>query len=157
MIELTVRTLIDMGINRKKAVILVTIGAFIIGIPSATNLTFFQNQDWVWALGLMLSGLFVSMLVSKYGNKKFRTDFLHPNDFKSQIAARLFDIWLRFGIPVLFVIVIGWWFKQSYGWNPKHWLNPLEPFSVGTVLLQWGIMICIFLVLNKFLVKKSQH
>ena len=155
MIELTVRTLMDMGIRRKKAVILVSIGAFLVGIPSAINLTFFQNQDWVWALGLMLSGFFVSILVTKYGNAKFRAEHLHAEDFKTRFSGKLFDTWLRFGIPTLFIIVIGWWFKQSYGWNPKEFINPLEPFSVGTVLLQWGVVLAVFIAANKFLVKKS--
>ncbi|MBN2342146.1 MAG: sodium-dependent transporter [Deltaproteobacteria bacterium] len=153
MVELAVRTLMDMGINRKKGVIVISVAVFIVGIPSATNLTFFQNQDWVWALGLMLSGLFISILVSIYGATNFRKTHFHHSEF--HLWGRFFDFWIRFGIPLLFVVVIGWWFKQSFEWNSEQFLNPLEPFSVGTVLLQWAIVLIFFALLNKYLVKKN--
>ena len=33
------------------------------GIPSALRLSVFQNQDWVWGVGLMLSGFFFAFAV----------------------------------------------------------------------------------------------
>ena len=52
------------GLTRQKAVMLVGGGSFLLGIPSAINLTFFANQDNVWGIGLMLSGFFFAMASS---------------------------------------------------------------------------------------------
>ncbi len=50
--------------------------AAIFGLPSALSYSFFQNQDWVWGLGLILSGSFFTFAVWYYGIKKFRKEFV---------------------------------------------------------------------------------
>ena len=66
MIELATRVLMDGGMARAAAVRLVAGAAVVCGIPSAVSLAVFENQDWVWGLALMISGLFVSMAVIRY-------------------------------------------------------------------------------------------
>ena len=63
MIELATRVLMDGGMARAVAVRLVAVAAVVCGIPSAVSLAVFENQDWVWGLGLMISGLFVAVAV----------------------------------------------------------------------------------------------
>ena len=36
------------------------------GIPSARNLDLFSNQDFVWGIALMISGVFVAVAVMRY-------------------------------------------------------------------------------------------
>jgi NSS family neurotransmitter:Na+ symporter len=55
---------------RKKAIALIFMCAFILGLPSAISMGFFTNQDWVWGLALMVSGFFFTVAVLKYGPKK---------------------------------------------------------------------------------------
>ena len=44
--------------SKWKTRVLTLVGAagLLFGIPSALNIEFFRNQDWVWGVGLMLSG-----------------------------------------------------------------------------------------------------
>lgn len=50
MIELAVKVFVDTGVSRKQATIWICAIGFAFGIPSALNLTFFANQDFVWGL-----------------------------------------------------------------------------------------------------------
>ena len=52
MIELATRVLMDGGMARAVAVRLVAVAAVVCGIPSAVSLAVFENQDWVWGLGV---------------------------------------------------------------------------------------------------------
>ncbi|HEX3034640.1 MAG TPA: sodium-dependent transporter, partial [Thermodesulfobacteriota bacterium] len=77
MIELATRIFMDAGVSRKRAILIVASLGFVLGIPSAISMSFFQNQDWVWGIGLMLSGFFVSFAVIKYGPSRFRTEVVN--------------------------------------------------------------------------------
>src|SRR5690606_23481586 len=50
MIELASRILIDLGLDRTRAITLVGAAGLLFGIPSALKIGFFQNQDWVWGV-----------------------------------------------------------------------------------------------------------
>ncbi|MFQ5754056.1 MAG: sodium-dependent transporter, partial [bacterium] len=63
MIELATRICMDAGMPRKRAIVVVASTAFVLGIPSAVNMSFFENQDWAWGIGLMLSGFFIAFAV----------------------------------------------------------------------------------------------
>jgi NSS family neurotransmitter:Na+ symporter len=154
MVELAARVLIDMGIGRKPAVLAVAGTGIALGIPSAVNLEFFQNQDWAWGLGLMLSGLFVALAVMRYGPARFRRDTLAPGEARR--LGRGFDLWITIAIPAQFLIMLGWWFSQSISWDPQGWWNPLGTFTVGTVVLQWAVALGAFIALNRWLVGRSK-
>ncbi|NIW37843.1 MAG: sodium-dependent transporter, partial [Gemmatimonadetes bacterium] len=67
MIELASRVLMDLGMTRSHAITVVGLAGLGFGIPSALNMNIFANQDWVWGVGLMLSGFFFAFAVLKYG------------------------------------------------------------------------------------------
>jgi len=148
MIELTTRIFMDMGLTRKRAIIMVGSVAFILGIPSALSMGFFENQDWVWSVGLTMSGFFIALAAIKYGVKRFRENFinLEGNDIN---LGRFFDV-IVFLIPVQFVLLIWWWFSQAGGWT-----DIFSSFSVGTCLFQWGLAIIIFIAVNKWLMRRT--
>ena len=58
MFELSTRFFMDFGLDRQKALFLTVGLTALLGLPSAFSLDFFNNQDWVWGLGLTLSGSF---------------------------------------------------------------------------------------------------
>ncbi len=58
MVEMAARTFEDAGFSRRKAIRGVAAGAFAIGLPSALSMNVLDNQDWVWGVALILSGLF---------------------------------------------------------------------------------------------------
>ena len=157
MIELSTRIFMDMGMDRKKAITVIGIGGFLLGIPSAISLGFFNNQDWVWGVGLMVSGLFVALAGIKYGVEKFRDELVNVegNDVR---AGKWFSIIIKWLIPVEFAVMIGWWFWQSATeFDPDAIWNPFHTYNIGTVIAQWLFVIIIFLALNKLFVRLNSN
>ena len=155
MIELATRIFMDAGLERKRAILFVAVSGFLLGLPSAINLTFFANQDWVWGLGLILSGMFFAFAAIKYGVDKFRTQLINTegNDL---VAGRWFNVIVSVIIPVEFALLIGWWSYQAITvYDPQGWWRPFNTFSLGTCVFQWAVAIGIFLLLNNWLFKKS--
>lgn len=142
MIELTTRIFIDMGFPRKKAIIYIGFIAFALGTPSALSMGFFGNQDWVWGIGLLVSGFFIALAAIKYGVSRFREDFINHegNDIN---LGKFFDV-IIFLIPIQFVVLIWWWFSKAGGWT-----DIFSSYSVGTCLFQWGLAILLFILVNK--------
>lgn len=153
LIELATRTLIDFGILRNKAILIVSALAFIFGVPSALNNSILINQDWVWGVGLILSGFFISFSIIKYGADKFRNEVINGfgSDFK---IGRWFNFLIKYLIPIQAITLLIWWLGSSFSWD-SQWLNPFRTENFGTVVFQWGIVIILLLVFNKFLYKKS--
>ncbi|HGY55564.1 MAG TPA: sodium-dependent transporter [Caldithrix abyssi] len=152
MIELAVRLLLDFGLSRKKAVLLVSIFTLLIGAPSAVSLDFFNNQDWVWGLGLLLSGFFFTFAVIKIGAETFIREYLKP-EYNPNWLPLLFKFLFYVLLPLEFVSMLVWWLWQSVQWYPDSWWNPLEVYSFGTTLLQWALILLAGLLFNRKFVK----
>lgn len=154
MIELVVRNLMDLGLSRAKSALACWIVALLAGIPSAVNLTFFENQDWVWGVGLLLSGMMIVYAVNLYGVGRFRREDINTSDNDISLG-KWYEWIIRYVLPLEFLALIIWWFYQAItSFEPHGWWNPFRPFSVGTCLLQWGLVIIILLAANKLLAKR---
>ena len=155
MIELSTRILIDLGIARRHAILGVCIVGFTLGVPSAINLDFFANQDFVWGVALMISGAFVAFAVIRHGATRFRTENIdnQPHDWN---AGPLWDTTIRFVIPTLAVVLLGWWLHQAASvYAPDRWFDPFDPFSVMTCLTQWGVVLILLIVLNRKVARRT--
>ena len=152
-LELISRVFIDSGLTRKKAVTIVGISCFALGLPSAISIGFFNNQDWVWGLGLMVSGAFFIILVLKVGPRKFREEIISTSEQKVKLG-KGFDYLVMFILPIQLVAMLVWWFWDSYSANPDNWLKVFATTSVGTVLFQWAVAITVFIVFNRLITKK---
>lgn len=151
MVELTTRSLIDFGFRRRRALIFVAVTGFLFGIPSALNTDFLVNQDWVWGVGLILSGAFISFSIIKFGINKFRTEII--NGYGSDVKiGKWYNIVIGFLIPVQVIVLILWWLISSVSWDPEWW-NPFHLENAGTAIFQWIIFIIIFVSFNKVMVK----
>ncbi len=148
MIELAARVLIDGGISRDKAILLVGTLGFLAGIPSATNMAFFDNQDWVWGVGLMVSGLIFAIGVMRFGTRRFRIEVLQGATGAIPIGP-MFEVCVKYLIPIEFVVLLGWWFYQAIEANPGTWWQPFSRFNVGTCVFQWACVLIGFRLLNK--------
>jgi neurotransmitter:Na+ symporter, NSS family len=148
MIELASRVLVDGGLPRKRAVLTVGALGFLLGIPSAVSMATFDNQDFVWGVGLMLSGFFFAVAVLRYGVTRFRTTLINTPDADIHIGA-----WWDWAIRLVVleaIILVVWWFWQVRG-------EPLfGTFGVGNVLVQWAIMLGIFIGLNGWMVRRTR-
>lgn len=155
MIELAVKVFVDMGAVRKRATMIICGAGFGFGIPSALNLTFFANQDFVWGVGLMVSGALISYAVIKYGTQKFREDLINTEE-RSSTLGKWWEIIIKYVVPIEVVTLLGWWMYLSAAeYAPDTWYNPLSPYSVATVLLQWVMALGLVWFFRKRLVGKK--
>jgi NSS family neurotransmitter:Na+ symporter len=143
-------------LKRKRALLFVALAGFLLGLPSALDIQVFKNQDWVWGLGLMLSGLFFTLAVLKFSVERFRKEIINPTSHLK--LNRGFNFIVKYVIPVEFALMLGWWFYQSIGWGsggifsiPNTSIS--SPFSLGSTLFQWGIVLLVFILFNKKIVR----
>jgi len=152
---MSTRILVDFGVARRQAILAVCIVGFTLGIPSAINLEFFANQDFVWGVALMISGAFIAFAVIRHGASRFRMEAIDNQDHDWN-AGRLWDSAIRFAIPSLAVVLLGWWLYQSASvYSPDRWFDPFDPFSVMTCLAQWGVVLAVFILLNRWMARKT--
>ena len=155
MVELATRALMDAGATRARAVRLVVAVAVVMGLPSAVSLQVFENQDWVWGLALLISGLFIAVAAIRYDVDRFRTELVATPG--SGPRPRPLWAWiLKYLVPVEFAVVFGWWIYQAVTvYDPEGWWNPVRVYSVGTCVAQWGIALGVLGVFNRRLAARS--
>ena len=155
MIQLATRVFIDMGLQRKHAVMSVCSVGFLLGIPSAINLDFFSNQDFVWGVALMIAGGFVAFAVIKQGVTQFRLEEVDglEGDWN---AGPGWGIIIKYLVPLQAVALLVWWmYLSATAYAPDTWYDPTDPFSVMTCLVQWGVALAAFLGLNRWLARRT--
>ncbi|MBM7622540.1 sodium-dependent transporter [Sporohalobacter salinus] len=148
MFEVAVKNLIDYGMGRQKASIITGLGAFILGLPSAFNIKILNNQDFVWGVGLLVSGLFVSMLIIRFGAEKLRKNEI--NIPSNDLYIGKWWTWCIRIVPGIFIILFGWWIWQSISWYPESWWNPFREYSLGTIVLQYIIILIVLIYNNRW-------
>ncbi|MEX2465411.1 MAG: sodium-dependent transporter [Gemmatimonadota bacterium] len=149
MIELASRILMDLGVERRRAVTLVGVAGILFGIPSALNIEFFRNQDWVWGVGLMLSGFFFAFAVLRFGVTRWRETFVNQEDSDIRIGA-WWDWAIRL-VALQAVVLAGWWLWSARGTDFRSTWTLFSSYNIGSVLIQWAVVIGILLLLNRHL------
>jgi len=150
MIEMATRIGVDLGIPRRRAVPLIGVVGFVLGVPSAWKLGIFQNQDWVWGLGLMVSGLFIAIALAIFGTDRFRRELINTEDEPHPVGA-WFTFVMRYVVPLEFMALMVWWFYQSAAnYDREGWWDPRHTYSVGTTVVQWGLLIVLLLLVNRW-------
>lgn len=156
MIELFISNVVDFGIPRKRTTYIVIVAFIAFGFPSAYNLNFFTNQDWVWGLGLILSGFFILFAVAKYNPLKFKSELI---DLDSDLSINkwYFAICIYLNLPIALGLIY-WWMSQGYSDSPwfsasGSW-NVFDVFSNATIITQWGSVLLVGMVLNKYIYQK---
>ena len=149
MIELATKVFVDQGFTRKKATLTVCGAGFLFGLPSAINLNFFANQDFVWGVGLMVSGAFISFAVITFGAHKFRSEIVNNEESESRLGS-WWEIIIKYIVPIEVITLLGWWIYLSAAeYAPDTWYNPFDPFSVATIFVQWALAMGLLFFFNK--------
>jgi len=146
MFELGTTNLMNFGVDRRRAAVWMGLAAFVFGIPSALSITFLDNQDWVWGVGLLISGLLTALAIMKYGVERARTEINETSDIH---IGKWWSVCIRV-IPLVFAVIFGWWVYQSVVGLPDTWWNPFETFSTATMVVQWAILFVVVYALNGF-------
>jgi len=155
MIELATKVFVDMGVTRKRATIAVCTVGFLFGLPSAVSVDILANQDFVWGVGLMISGGFISFAVIRFGADKFRKTLVNTDESRVKLGYWWTFI-IKYVIPVEVITLLVWWIYLSAAvYAPDTWYNPLSPFSVATVFVQWGVMMLLFKMYNNRIAEKT--
>jgi NSS family neurotransmitter:Na+ symporter len=154
MVELATRVLRDAGMRRERAVRVVGIVGFLLGVPSALSLRFLHNQDFVWGVGLMVSGLFFSIGVITFGVRRFREAQLNHEHSDIRVG-RWWDVVIGIVVPLEALVLLAWWFYQVRGEDLAGWLDPLREANVGTMVAQWGVALLVLLLLNRWLARRT--
>jgi len=129
--------------------------AFLMGIPSALSMAVFNNQDWVWGVGLLISGLLVAVAALCYGVDRFRRECINDSGTDFKVGPWL-NVVLAVVIPLEFAAMLSWWFYQSItSYDPAGWWQPFHVFSVGTCLAQWGMVLALLFLFNSRLARWS--
>ncbi|MDX1637245.1 MAG: sodium-dependent transporter [Balneolaceae bacterium] len=154
MIELASRVLVDLGLPRKRATIAVCVVGFLFGLPSAISVDFLANQDFVWGVGFMVSGAFVSFAVIKFDPSTFRNTLVNTDERRYTLG-RWWEFVIKFIVPVEVISLLTWWiYLSASAYAPESWYNPLSPYSVATVVLQWGLAMGLLYLYNEKLSSK---
>jgi len=155
MIELASRVFVDLGITRWKATLAVCTAGFLMGMPSAISVDFLANQDFVWGVGLMVSGAFMSFAIIRFSPGRFRRSIVN-NEHSKYSLGYWWEIVIKFVVPIEVISLLVWWiYLSATEFAPDSWYNPLSPYSVATVLLQWGVAMGLLFLYNSRLSEKS--
>jgi len=150
MFELSARVFVDRGIQRKKALRIIIPIVYLLGIPSVMSLDFLSNQDFVWGIGLIISGVFVAISLIVSGVNSFQKSVSEESSY------RLGWFWkniILYFVPVAGVMLLFWWMMlAATRFAPGEWYNVFNPFSIMTCLVQWFLVIGIFIFWNKKIV-----
>jgi len=150
MVELAVLNLENVGLTRGKATVIAASVAFLLGVPSAYSAAFQENQDMVWGVGLLISGIFFAFAVYRRGVNNVR-EMINQNSWI------YVGKWFNFcvvAIPILFVIMFTWWVWQAATRYPDTWWNPFKTLSPATMVLQWAILFVFVILANNWFANK---
>jgi NSS family neurotransmitter:Na+ symporter len=147
MIEMASRLLMDLGFPRGRAIGTVGVAGLILGIPSALKLGIFQNQDWVWGVALMVSGFFFAFAVLKYGVTRFRETFI--NQPGSDVHIGPWWDWAMRLVAFEAVFLAGWFLWSARSDDFRETWTLFSPYNVGSVVIQFVIVLIVLLILNK--------
>ena len=147
MIEMVVRVVMDFGMHRKKAVMVVVLLTALAGSPSALSMDVFNNQDWVWGVGLLLSGFIFTLAALKIGLDKLLPQWF-PHSYGKPALRRAMKALFYLTLPLEFAAMLIWWLYQSTTWDAHIW-SFSNVYSLAGTLSQWLLIIILGLLFNK--------
>jgi NSS family neurotransmitter:Na+ symporter len=158
MIELAARTLVDWGLPRGHAVTLVAGGGFALGLPSALDLDVLGNQDFVWGVALMISGAFIARLAWRHGSVRLEHETAVSADWR---LPRVWHPLVRWVIPLQAAVLLIWWGWQAttpgFLGEGGRWYDPLNPYSLMTCLVQWGVVLLALIAVNGWMSRRLER
>jgi NSS family neurotransmitter:Na+ symporter len=151
-LELPTRIIVDRGVKRSNAILIVIGVSFVFGVPSAINLNILSNQDFVWGMALLISGAVFAFMMVKHGISKIRKEEIlqDPDDWNIGIW---WEYIYKYFIPTASILLLTWWFVLAA--DDDQWYNPFNISSIANCIMQWVIIIGTLLILNKWIGKKS--
>ncbi len=143
---------IDAGWSRKKATGIIFVICLIWGLPSALNINFMQNQDFVSGVFLVIGIMFTCFAINKNGVEKMRRNFINipENDI---YVGKWWNHLLKYIIPAICVIMLAWNVMGLMAGD--NVMNIFAVESLGTLLLQLAIYAAVAIALTSTVNKRT--
>jgi NSS family neurotransmitter:Na+ symporter len=158
MAEMSVRNIVDIGLSRTRAVAILLIAMLLLGLPAALSLDFFDNQDWVWGLGLLVSGLFYYLAGIAWRRQHsfagIAAGLNRINQGGIQLNS-LYDFIWRWLLPLEFMAMLIWWLGIHFWSDPASLFALFDKYSVGTVIWQWFLLLLVARLGQFFYLRKE--
>ncbi|XP_078586553.1 putative sodium-dependent transporter YocR [Branchiostoma floridae x Branchiostoma japonicum] len=152
-VESVVRNIEDFGVPRKLTVLGVTILMFLIGLPSALDINFLVNQDFVWGFSLLFCGTGLTILALKFGVRKFRDVVINEYGYLFDWHLPVVWIWvIRLLIPAQALFIFIWWTIEQIQSEVRPWYE-LWRESLMMCWVQWAGAVIVLLGCNLILVR----
>lgn len=103
---------------------------------------------------MMLSGFFFAFAVLRYGVTKWRETFINTPDSDVKIGA-----WWDWAIRLVMVeavVLMVWWLFQARGEGFAETWTLFSPYNVGSVVIQFVIVLIVLKASNGWLAKRVQ-
>lgn len=142
MVELSTRFFMDFKVSRQKALGIALVLGALLGAPSALSDRIFDDQDFIWAIGLIVSGLFMIVMVLRFGAQRFADEVLNKNAGLVKIGTWFQPLMLLLLVQGLVLLV---WWMTVLAKTGTEWLV--------SCLVQFGLVIGILIAANSSLVK----
>ena len=127
------------------------------GIPSAQNLDILGNQDFVWGVALMLSGIFVAAAVIKYGLSKIVEELSADSENDWPFPKWSLPV-ISYEVPTLGITIFSWWmWLSATAYAPNDWYDPTSLYSVATCVVQWGVALLILFIINRWMNNRLEN
>ncbi|XP_048590200.1 sodium-dependent serotonin transporter isoform X2 [Nematostella vectensis] len=143
MLELAVHTLQDIKVQRKYGLPVAMAVVFLGGIPSALEVDLLDNQDFVWAFTLLISGLLVFVIPIRYGVSRFRWEVINDFSFEDWTLPGLWDILVKYIMPLEAIVLAVFWVYH----NHRSWSKFVKD-SLLIAVIQWVVLLIALFLIN---------
>jgi len=151
MYEQAIRSFIDLGFKRKNIIPIFFVLAYFLGLIAVRNINFLNNQDFVWGIGLIISGLIIIYYAVK---AKIIKDI--SSQVNNKLIKTLSKLIIKYFISSLSIVLLLWWLIISITkLDSQNWFNPFSTYSLTTCILQWFFVGFLLFLFNKLYIKLS--
>ncbi len=154
MFQVSATSLVDMGITKGKAILIVFGITLLYGLPAAWDINFFSNQEWVTSMMLLVGSLFTCVAINKFGAEKMRKIFIN-HKYNELYIGKWWTISVKYLCPIAFTLMF-----VVYTIGALKAENTWALFTtagIGTAIYQIVIYIIILVIFNGSMVKSIKH
>ncbi|CAH8445181.1 unnamed protein product [Schistosoma intercalatum] len=145
-LEVYTMVLDDCGVSHRKSVAIALIANILVGLPSALNLNILANQDNVWGIALLISGILMASLVIRYGPMKYRRYIVNEFGIDDWNLPKVWIFMITILVPLQGIILIIWWIYDMIASDPHWYMFTYE--SVTSLCVEWMTLLAALIGIN---------
>ncbi|XP_077990757.1 putative sodium-dependent transporter HI_0736 [Glandiceps talaboti] len=150
-LELSLKSIEDLGVKRKYIVPPLCAVVFLIGVGSAVKIDYLVNQDLVWSYALLLSGMSFIYMVYRYGSNKLRSELINEYSTSDWYLPKIWEWMIKFIAPLEVALLLGWFTVDQIVYN-SEWYK-VNGDNLMSCIVQWTAVIILTVLFNIIYVK----